>query len=557
MSAGPSNQPAQKRNDPPTFRVIQHLLEDGTFVDIPKEVLRDPPPTPRETVYLQHYYYTPSGIKKELQECGSAEAAVDALANELEGMRHLLTGYVTNFDRYVAHFNAVHDEMRQDQKSRAESYGYMFKAVQMLFQDATGYRRRVDDLETNVAKMHNTYSRPPPRIIRSQRGPGSKNPELTAEDAHTAKTRHADRMFNMQREDHIAESGKILRDEARFAELLVPPTPQPPASADNDADKKKKKKKGKGAAKGKGKGKGKGKQRADPEPEARTSTPLDPRVAVKVEKLADGLVAMRSALQRVQDMEFQNLKHLRTLAAHEQRHCGENWEIHDIVESKAHRARKILEITGVHVTAYERWVAKCLEDQAAASPTEADAAPSQESESAQTSDASSGSRSSPGAATSTAATSSQSSHGDLPAGEDGEVYAVTVDLKCDKQFDELTREEAIELLKALPLRIHFTPCGAPVDVSNPPAANENEDADASGPLIAAAAATSASTAEHGEQQAIDVDEEMAEVQAQPQPKAKATTKTQSRKRGRTLDDTDANDDADLRSGGSPVKKKRV
>lgn len=140
MSAGPSNQPAQDRNDQPNFSVMQHLLEDGTFIDIPREVLRHPPPKPRELVYLQHHYAEPSGLKEELQECGSAEAAINALADELEGMRHVLAGYVHNFDRYVAHFTAIHDEMRADQQSRAESYAYMFKAVKLLFEDGTEYR---------------------------------------------------------------------------------------------------------------------------------------------------------------------------------------------------------------------------------------------------------------------------------------------------------------------------------------------------------------------------------------------------------------------------------
>ena len=61
-------------------------------------------------------------------------------ADELEGMRHLLTGYVTNFDRYVALFNAVHEEMRKDQMSLAESYACIFKAAKMLYEDAKSYR---------------------------------------------------------------------------------------------------------------------------------------------------------------------------------------------------------------------------------------------------------------------------------------------------------------------------------------------------------------------------------------------------------------------------------
>ena len=52
-----------------------------------------------------------------------------------------------------------------------------------------------------------------------------------------------------------------------------------------------------------------------------------------------------------------------------------------------------------------------------------------------------------------------------------EVYAVTLNLICGKEFDNLSREEAIALLKGLPLHIRFVPCD--------PAARDDADADAS------------------------------------------------------------------------------
>ena len=49
-----------------------------------------------------------------------------------------------------------------------------------------------------------------------------------------------------------------------------------------------------------------------------------------------------------------------------------------------------------------------------------------------------------------------------------DLYAVCVDVAADKPLDRLSRDEAIALLKALPLRVKLVPCippaGTPVDV---------------------------------------------------------------------------------------------
>ncbi|TFK94483.1 hypothetical protein K466DRAFT_649284 [Polyporus arcularius HHB13444] len=104
------------------LEVRQHMLEDGTIIDIPAAVLCSPPPKPIEFLYLKHYYQTPSGVKRELKEAGSPEAAIDILAAELEGMRHLLTGYVHTWEKYVEKFEAEHEAIRKDIASIVESY---------------------------------------------------------------------------------------------------------------------------------------------------------------------------------------------------------------------------------------------------------------------------------------------------------------------------------------------------------------------------------------------------------------------------------------------------
>ena len=118
------------------MEVRQLLLEDGTILDIPVGVLRSPPPKPIEFLNLKHYYQTPSGLKQELKEAESAEVAIDILAAELEGMRHLLTGYVDTLEKYVKKFDGEHKAIQKDIRSIVQSYNGLHTIVKALYDHA-------------------------------------------------------------------------------------------------------------------------------------------------------------------------------------------------------------------------------------------------------------------------------------------------------------------------------------------------------------------------------------------------------------------------------------
>ncbi len=154
----------------------------------------------------------------------------------------------------------------------------------------------------------------------------------------------------------------------------------------------------------------------------------------------------------------------------------------------------------------------------------------------------------------------------MTASED--VYAVTLNIKCDKKLEELTREEAIVMLKALPLRIHFAPCGNLAgDVDR---ADEVEDAPSvtveqlgrtnPSTLISVAGPSETNTAAPVSEADSSMSTSASDAAQLPAPTKlkKSKAKVQSRKRGRASEDADS-PEADPRpaAGGSPVKRARV
>ena len=85
----------------PAFRE-DRANDEPVLQDIPTQILRWPPPRPAELVHLEHYYTTPSGERKDLAACHTAEDRVDALANELAELQRLFSGYAETFRRYFA-----------------------------------------------------------------------------------------------------------------------------------------------------------------------------------------------------------------------------------------------------------------------------------------------------------------------------------------------------------------------------------------------------------------------------------------------------------------------
>ncbi|RPD53101.1 hypothetical protein L226DRAFT_540809 [Lentinus tigrinus ALCF2SS1-7] len=539
MSAAPSQTIIPEQLG--SIQVRQHMLEDGTIIDIPAGILRVPPPKPAEFLYLKHYYQRPSGVRQELKEAGSAEAAIDILADELEGMRHLLCGYVNNFEKYVDKFDAEHEAVQKDILSIVESYNGLRRIVKAVAEHAPVVDAAFLILKDKVCSLRaqsQSQMRPPPKIVQPRGGNGQKNPKMTPEETKEFYERYGEHRQSQETATCVTNSQDALKKRVQLAELITPPSrSQADVDADDDAaapapcpapapaDKKKKR-----ADKGKSKSKGKAKAA---EPPASPAAPIDPRVEVKIEKLVEGLDAMREAFQRVHAKTERDLMHLRVLTQKEKTATEEIWKAHDEAELFAFRAGKTMKHAARCIEAYDRWATKALEDQEAQASQATDAP----AESVSVSDG--------GAASTAPSTDQAASQGSSAA--DSEAYTVSLNLRYDKDLDKLTREEAIEMLKALPLRIHFTPFGT----SENEGATATEDRRVAQPQV------------HGARQgASDVADASAVGAGQPPEAEKSNAGTQSRKRGRASESEseDAGEkpvDARVAAGGSPVKKMRV
>ncbi|KAI0702373.1 hypothetical protein C8T65DRAFT_787310 [Cerioporus squamosus] len=495
-----SSEPSQTTvGDIAKLEVRQHMLEDGTIIDIPAAVLYSPPPKPTEFLYLKHYYQTPSGVKQELKEAGSPEAAIDILAAELEGMRHLLTGYVQTWEKYIEKFDGEHEAVRKDIASIVESYNGLRKIVKAVSEKAplvdAAFCAMEEKVRTVYMHMH-AQTRPPPKIVYREGGNGPKNPEMTPEEMLEFYGRYADQKMSSDNSSWVANTQDMLKQRELLADLTTPPSrPQ-------------------SGRKGKGKAK-------NAQPPTDHATPLDPRVEVKIEKLAEGLEAMREAFQRVHAKTEQDLVHLRMLSQKEKTANEEIWAAHNYVEHDAFAVGKINNRSLPRIQAYDRWATKCLEDQAAESSESTDA---------------------PSAATAPSLASSDVSSKESATTQgpttDSEVYTVSLNLKYEKDLDKLTRDEAIEMLKALPLRIQFTPFGSAEGV----------------------AAVNRAVPRGKRQGASNVADDSASGEGQPPvvKKSKAAAGAESRKRSRDSEDAGEKQvDSRVAAGGSPVKKLRV
>ncbi len=207
-------------------------------------------------------------------------------------------------------------------------------------------------MEEKVRKLRiHAQTRPPPMIVRREGVNGAKNPPLTREEAREVYERFSNHKLNGDISNWVAKSQDALKQRVLLAELTTPPSlpqsntaPSPatppfaapaavPAAVPAAADKNSKR-----ADKAKGKGKGKAKEAQDV---AQNATPLDPRVEIKIEKLAGGLDAMRDSFRRVHAKTEQDLLLLRLLTQEEKLDAEEVWAAHDDLERTAFVTGKI------------------------------------------------------------------------------------------------------------------------------------------------------------------------------------------------------------------------
>ncbi len=172
------------------------------------------------------------------------------------------------------------------------------------------------------------------------------------------------------------------------------------------------------------------------------------------------------------------------------------------------------------IQAYDHWATKCLEDKAAEASKSTDA------------DSTASDRSSTPSTVAWDAPASQSSTAN------NEVYTVSLNVKYEKDLDKLTREEAIEMLKALPLRIQFAPFG--------PAEDEE------------ATAVNGAVPQDKRQDVPNVADDTASGAGQPPVAKKSKAGAGSRKRARTSEDAgETQTDSLVAAEAPPAKKLRL
>ncbi|KAH9847108.1 hypothetical protein C2E23DRAFT_890312 [Lenzites betulinus] len=514
-----SRQPQPSAQAEPTklADLRQLTLENGRIIDLPVSILQGSPPKPAEFLHLQHHFEATRGTPIDISACKTADEAIDVLADEIEAIRMLLYGYVVNFKRYVDRFEAAHTEVRNEALSVAESYRGLAKLAGPAQESARLIEDKFFELKKRIADLPVGRGPIQPPPLKRLRG-GLNNPALSPEENKTIKTRQGERFEENSKISGVRESEQKLVDAALVKDILEPSAPPKPKAK-----------------------------------KQRKKLPFDHELTFRVDKVVDGIETARAQLEVAQDVTSRNLAVLRYLEDESQKDGRELWAWYDVVERVVATAGKISQANERRVEAYHKWATQCVENAAPTTPEVPQDAPTA-TPATDTPDAS------PPAPF--AATNNGDSQVPPPAVlpddamvVDGEVYAITLDLKCEKPYDELTHEEAISVLKSLPVRVNFVPYVPPAPSAQDEAAAET------GAKSAAASETPCPSPANKTPSARSA----ALSDASPPESERCAPKPRSRKRGRQDADgeSDTNesagaDKADPRpdAGGSPIKKKR-
>ncbi|KAI0821743.1 hypothetical protein BC628DRAFT_1422376 [Trametes gibbosa] len=507
----------------------QLTLENGRIIDLPVSVLQDSPPKPVEFLHLQHHFEATRGTPVDISACDTADEAIDVLADEIEAMRLLLHGYVVNFKRYVDRFEATHTELRKEVISVAVSYDGLTRLIGPAHESARVVEEQFVELRKKLTALPVGGAQVPPPKITKVRG-GLHNPPLSAGENRTIQARERERFEEGTKIHGLLRSKKKLVDAGLLKEILEPTLlPKPQAK------------------------------------KHRKKLPFSHELMFKIDKVVEDVEAARQQLQVAQTVTSRNLAVLRYLEDESVKDGKELWAWYEVAERWATTAGKVSKMNERRIEAYDKWATDCAEN-AAATPPEAssDAAPTTEiSVPLDTPDA----QPSESAVTGI--------NGDLqesqtPLGSpddtmlvDGDVYAVTLDLECEKPYDELTHEEAISVLKSLPIRVHFVPYVPPAETVQDEKAI---DASAKSTEVPESPCPSpASKPPVARPAAPPESDEISPPQSEREPRC--APKPRSRKRARQ--DADADGEADAgsgaaadkpdprpKAGGSSIKKKK-
>ncbi|KAI0327455.1 hypothetical protein GY45DRAFT_1373149 [Cubamyces sp. BRFM 1775] len=548
-----SAQPATQ-TDPsiPNLADLRQLtLENGRIIDLPFSILREPAPKPIEFLHLQHYFEGKDGVSVDLSKCESADEAIDVLADEIEAIRLLLYGYVVNFKRYVDRFEEAHEKIREQINGVRESYDGLSKLVTPAYRAAMSVEGQFFDLEERINRLPAPVATvpKPPRLYRGPRG-GLKNPPLSTEENQTILARQ--RLRNEERAaiHGVIEAADKLVDAAILKDVFDPPRPEPQPEKEAAAPRKK--------------------------------HAFTHELSLKINKVTEGVQEARKLLSTAQTVTMHELAVLRYREDEMEDNAKELWKWHETAESLTRTAGMVSDMNQRRIDSYHKWAAGC--EEAIASAADSAAAQDEPAAPAESDNATDAHATATTYNNGTADASAPSppppsipvaNHVRAPS-LDGDLYALVMNLSCTKPYDELTREEAIDVLKSLPLRVHFVPYVGP----EPPT---DSDITCNGADVTVDADAEKVTNDDALVQKLQVADESASEKACPSPAAKAagvdpglatsspvtpereqcSTKPRSRKRARPDDDLEScssprgvDTSPCPAVEGSPTKKKR-
>ncbi|TBU45372.1 hypothetical protein BD309DRAFT_1079392 [Dichomitus squalens] len=426
----------------------QMITEDGRFVDIPVDLLRYPPPKPTEFLYFQQFYEDASTLRQDLDRCKTVEDAIDLLATELESMHALMSGYVKCLVSVTQQFDKKYADVIERQENLKGDFAFnknlVLHEMQLLGRLKRGYALLKEKVDLKVRNCSGLTKLP----IVKEVPPRRTHPPMTPEEQVIQKQRSSEWstvQFNTAR---VSNAARLGREKDMVDELARPSLRHSDSAASE---------------------KGKGTDRADRPEREDSNKPLEPRVIVKVNKLAEGLEVMGETFARVQMKTEREFEYLRFRSAEAAQNAAEFWSLYEQTKTVTYGVGwDIKELGRIH-TAYTNWAERPepgssttgdtdISGSSAAANGSSSSDPAQNASSSSPSDTSSampanGHVSQPSKAVPVPLDSKPFTTPVLPSG----AYAVCITMEHVKPLDELTREEAIAALASLPQQLTFVP----------------------------------------------------------------------------------------------------
>ncbi|KAM5540146.1 hypothetical protein V8D89_006286 [Ganoderma adspersum] len=429
-SANPSITPGGEPVPNGYMELQTMVTAEGKFVDIPAKLLRQPPPKPVEFLYFQYYYESASPLRQDLKKCNTTEDAIDVLATELETMHALVAGYLKNLSTVTARFDEDIAKVNEEHASLQANFFFCQNLLQHTNQVLTQLNHGYFLLKAKVdlkVSQHAGLKKLPDVKPSNGRVHLVSDPEMTAKQ----KARNNDHRNQIlkNRADHVTvqDTEAYGHQKAMVEEIAYPELYGPRPSG-----------KGKSVARGK------------------AGPPFEPHVRVKVEKLTEGLEVMRETFLRVQGKTEREFEKMRFLTAGAAQDASEFWQLQDDMSNRTglEQGEWVKHLKRTHA-AFTDWADRPAPVNATTTTSTTTFMPTANHPSSAAYPTPSSSQT-PEASPSedTAAPKPQL---DLPFDPRTSAYAIRISVDHDKPVDELTRDEAIAMLKALPQQVKIVP----------------------------------------------------------------------------------------------------